>query len=138
MNGDDQHRRKQHKSERRGAAVVEFAICLPILTTLVLAVIEASNAVYVQQAITSAAYEASNVVSASGGTAIDAQTRANSVLDSLGIKSASVSISPAVTSSTPLGTQISVTCSAPLSANLTSFGYLGAPTLRSTIITVKL
>ncbi|MBL9080989.1 MAG: pilus assembly protein [Planctomycetales bacterium] len=126
------------KSDRRGAAAVEFAICLPILTVLVLAVIEASNAVYVQQAITSAAYEASNVVSASGGTATDAQTRANSVLTSLGIKSASVSITPAVTSSTPLGTQISVTCSAPLSANLTSFGYLGAPTLRSTIITVKL
>ena len=128
----------KHKRDRRGAAAVEFAICLPILTVLVLAVIEASNAVYVQQAITSAAYEASNVVSASGGTASDAQTRANSVLNSLGIKSASVSITPAVTSSTPLGTQISVTCSAPLSANLTSFGYLGALTLRSTIITVKL
>jgi len=128
----------KRRRDRRGAAAVEFAICLPILPVLVLAVIEASNAVYVQQAITSAAYEASNVVSASGGTATDAQTRANSVLNSLGIKSASVSISPAVTSSTPLGTQISVTCAAPLSANLTSFGYLGAPTLRSTIITVKL
>ena len=138
MPRDERPRPTKHKLDRGGAAAVEFAICLPILTVLVLAVIEASNAVYVQQAITSAAYEASNVVSASGGTATDAQTRANSVLNSLGIKSASVSISPAVTASTALGTQITVTCSAPLSANLTSFGYLGAPTLVSTIITVKL
>lgn len=130
--------RLRRKSTRRGTAVVEFAICLPILSIVVFGVIEASNAIYVQQAITSAAYEAANVASATGGTAASAQTRANAVLTSLGITSATVTISPAVTASTALGTKIVVTCTAPLAANMLSFGYMGGPTLKAVVTIAKL
>ncbi|MBA4018894.1 MAG: pilus assembly protein TadE [Pirellula sp.] len=123
---------------RRGTAAVEFAVCLPLLVSLVLGVIETSNAVFVQQAITSAAYEAANVASATGGTSTAATSRANSVLTSLGINSATVAISPTVTAQTPLGTTITVTCSVPLASNLTAFGYLGNPTLKYVIKTAKL
>ena len=131
------HRDQSHR-DRRGAAAVEFAICLPLLVSLTLGVIEVSNAIYVQQAITSAAYEAANNVSSTGGTSVAADAKAQQVLSNLGIKSATLSFSPAITSSTPLGTKIVVTCTVPLSANLTSFGYLGGPTLKATITTAKL
>jgi len=129
-------RRKQCR--RSGVAAVEFAVCLPVLGMVVFGVIETTNAVYVQQAITSAAYEAANVASATGGTSATAQTRATAVLTSLGIKSATVSINPAVTAATPLGTTIVVTCSVPLSANMYSFGYLKSPTLQAAVTISRL
>lgn len=123
---------------RRGAAAVEFAICLPLLVSLVLGVIETTNAIFIQQAITSAAYEAGNCVSSTGGTSDVAITKGQQVLSNLGIQSATVTISPTVTSSTPVGTKIVITCSVPLSANLTSFGILGGPKLQAVITTAKL
>mgnify|MGYP003350558911 CR=1 FL=1 len=117
----------------RGSAAVEFALCLPIMLAMTFGVVEASNAVFLQQALTSAAYEAANVASAVGGTSTNAQTRANAVLTSLGVKSATVTISPTVTASTVVGTTIVVTCSAPLSANSIVLGYVGQTTLTAKI-----
>lgn len=114
---------------RRGTATVEFAVCLPLLATLVFGVIEVSNAVFLQNALTSAAYEAGNVATSTGGTAANAQSRAYAVLSGLGVTSATVTISPSVTASTPIGTVVTVTCSAPLTANSLTFGYLGGPTM---------
>jgi Flp pilus assembly protein TadG len=105
------------KSSRSGVAAVEFAVCLPMLVALVFGAIEASNAVFLQQALTASAYEAGNVASSSGGTSADALVRAKSVLSGLRVNSATISISPTVTIDTPIGTTIVITCSAPLSAN---------------------
>ncbi len=121
--------KRQQSRSRRGTATVEFAVCLPLLATLVFGVIEVSNAVFLQNALTSAAYEAGNVATSTGGTAANAQTRAYAVLSGLGVTSANVTISPAVTASTPIGTVVTVTCSAPLTANSLTFGYLGGPTM---------
>lgn len=113
-------------------------MCLPLLMALVLGVIETTNAIFIQQAITSAAYEGANNASSTGGTTAIAIAKAKQVLSNLGIQSATISVSPDVTASTPVGTKIVVTCSVPLSANLTSFGYLGGPTLKAVITTAKL
>ena len=126
-------RTRSQRRERSGLAAVEFALCLPIMLAMTFGVVEASNAVFLQQALTSAAYEAANVASAVGGTSTNAQTRANAVLTSLGVKSATVTISPTVTASTVVGTTIVVTCSAPLSANSIVLGYVGQTTLTAKI-----
>ena len=102
---------------RAGAADVEFAVCLPLVVGVVFGSIELSNAILVKQALTSAAYEAGNVVSAVGGTSDDAVARANAVLSGFRIKSATVSISPTVDSNTTTGTVIVITCSAPMKVN---------------------
>lgn len=125
--------RRTRRGRRRGTAAVEFAVCLPILAMVVFGIIEASNAIFIQQALTSAAYEAANVASATGGTSANAQTRANAVLSSLGINSASVNITPTVTATTALGTTIVVKCSAPFSGNLMTFGYLTNTTFTAQI-----
>jgi len=126
-------RKLRRRRSRSGIAVVEFAICLPILMAMVMGVIEASNAVFLQQALTSASYEAANVASAIGGTSAEATTRANAVLTALGIKNSTVSISPTVTTATPIGTTIVVTVSAPFASNSLVFGYIGSPTLSAKI-----
>lgn len=124
--------------DRSGTAAVEFALCLPLLIAMVFGVVQTSNAVYLQNALTSAAYEASNVVSIAGGTSSNAQTRAAAVLTALGANGASTTISPTVTSSTPLGTEITITCTAPLSSNSVMFGFLGNWTLTARIVTQRL
>ncbi len=126
-------RKLRRRRSRSGIAVVEFAICLPILMAMVMGVIEASNAVFLQQALTSASYEAANVASAIGGTSAEATTRANAVLTALGIKNSTVTISPTVTTATPIGTTIVVTVSAPFAANSLVFGYIGSPNLSAKI-----
>lgn len=45
------------RPRRRGSAVVELAICLPIVMALVWGTIELSNSIFVKQTITSAAHE---------------------------------------------------------------------------------
>jgi len=126
-------RKLRRRRSRAGIAVVEFAVCNPILMAMVMGVIESSNAVFLQQALTSAAYEAANVASAIGGTSAEATIRANAVLAALQIKSGTVSISPAVTTATPIGTTIVVTVSAPFASNSLVFGYIGSPTLSAKI-----
>lgn len=126
-------RKLRRRRSRAGIAVVEFAVCLPILMAMVMGVIEASNAVFVQQALTSASYEAANVASAIGGTSAEATTRANAVLTALGIKNSTVTITPTVTTATPIGTTIVVTVSAPFASNSLVFGYIGSPTLSAKI-----
>lgn len=127
-----------HPAEREGTAAVEFAVCLPILALFVFGTIEAANAIYVQQALTSAAYEAANVATASGQTSAAAQSAANQVLSALKVVSATVNISPTVTAQTATGTTITVTCSAPLSANGVAFGYFSASNLTATVKMTRL
>ena len=129
---------RRRSTSRQGTASVEFALCLPILIVFVFGAVETSNAVYLQSGLTSACYEASNYVTDSGNTSATAQTRANAVLTSLGINGGTVTISPTVTASTALGTQITITCSAPLSSNSVMFGVLGSRTLTARIICKRL
>jgi Flp pilus assembly protein TadG len=131
-------RRTQARAQRRGVAAVEFAVCLPLLATFIFGVIEASNAIYLQQAITSAAYEAANVATSTGKTSADGQSRGTAVLTALGITSYTITISPSVTSATTPGTSVVVTCTAPLASNATVFNYLGNPTLKAVVTMAKL
>lgn len=105
------------RRQRSGIAVVEFAACLPILALFVFGTIEFANAIFTQQALTSAAYEAGNVVSAGGGTSANAVSRANAVLSGMNVRSATVTITPTVTSATPTGTTIVITCTVPFGSN---------------------
>lgn len=127
------HRLTRRRRALTGLAAVEFALCLPLMMAMTFGVVEASNAIFLQQALTSAAYEAANVASAVGGTSANAQTRASAVLTSLGVRSGTVTITPTVTAQTAVGTTIVITCSAPLSANSIVLGYVGSTTLTARI-----
>lgn len=63
-------KRSQHVgSKRRGAATVELAFCLPILFTVVFAILEFSRNLQIQQTVREAAFEG-----ARAGIALDAST----------------------------------------------------------------
>lgn len=107
-------------SKRRGTATVELAICLPLLVMLIFGGMEAANGIFLKQALTSAAYESAKMASTVGYTHIEAEARALEVLTSRGLQNAQIEIDPPITASTPLGTPITVTVSAPADLNAIS------------------
>lgn len=126
------------RSGRRGIAMVECAVCLPLIMLLVLGAIEVSNAIFVQQALTSAAYEGANIASVKGGTAQLAESTAKNVLTAMRISDAKITITPPVTQQTPVGTAVQVTCTAPLKGNTFVFGVLPLKALNATVHITRL
>lgn len=85
-------KQRHSRRKRRGTALIELAISLPILFILVFGGIEIANAIFVQQFITEVSYH--GTVEAMKGNAIEAGVVAkmNDQLQSRGIVNASVEI----------------------------------------------
>ncbi len=105
-------RLRRHRRER-GEALVEFALCLPLLLVLTFMVMDFARAYYVKSMVTNAARQAarSAAVVASGGTSIQdaAATAAHAVLDPVNIPLNSGS--PTVSGPTADPLNPTITCS---------------------------
>lgn len=103
---------------RKGAAIVELAIVLPLLLLLLMGTIEACAAMHLQQSIDIASYEAvrTSLLPKSSSTLV--RTTAEKFLTNRNTKGATVSISPANFETAPIGTTITVSISAPSDQNL--------------------
>jgi len=95
--------------QRRGTAVVETAIMLPIIIVLLFTSIELANGIFLKQAVTIAAYEGARSATRPGGANANAIERIGEVLTARSVSDYTVTISPAVTALTPRGTEVSVT-----------------------------
>lgn len=120
--------RRQRPRPRHGAATVELALCLPFLAMAVFGSIELANGLYTKQSLTSAAYEAAQVVTSTGGTESEAKARAQAVLTSQKISGTTITITPTVNSSTASGTRITVKVEATMSGNTAILWLLSAGT----------
>lgn len=101
---------------RKGSALVELALCLPLLTLLVLGSIELRNFIFLKQSMTAAAYEASREAVRPTATDATAQAVADAIFTGRELTGATLSISPTAMG-TERGTLITVTASAPSDAN---------------------
>lgn len=97
--------------------MVEFAICMPIMMVITFGSIEAANGIYLKQMVTQAAYEGARVATTIGATQADASSFAQQVLDSRNIQGYTITIQPTITASTPSGTEVTVTVTAPSNSN---------------------
>ena len=96
---------------------MELAVCLPILLLLTFAAIEASNAIVLKQTLVETASETARIATTQGHSQSDAVQRANEILAARKVSNAEIEIEPAVTPTTPAGTAISITISAPAASN---------------------
>jgi Flp pilus assembly protein TadG len=127
------------ESTRSGLAVVELAICMPLMVMLTFGAIEAANAIYLKQTLVTAAYEAARTATALGATQKDGENRYNEVVNAVGMKGTAITFSPQVTESTPSGTAIRVTVTAPADSNSFSIRrFMKGTTLRGTVTMPKL
>jgi Flp pilus assembly protein TadG len=119
-------RRPPRARNRSGAAVVELALCLPVLLTTALGMIETCNVVFVQARLQSAAFEAARLATrpttaqAVAASSSQVQAYAQTLLTELGVNGATVSLTPGSWGSGGLDpgvTQVTVSITAPLSQN---------------------
>jgi len=96
-------------AERRGAAVVEFAVVAPVLLLLLLGMIECGRMIMVQQTITTAAREGARSAIVEGTSAATATTSVQSFLAGTGIRGAQITVAPNNTGSVAHGQPITVT-----------------------------
>jgi Flp pilus assembly protein TadG len=106
------------KSNRKGAALVELSVCLPVLMILILGSIEATSAIFVRQALTTAAYEAAREASRTGATTATATARGQAVLEARRIQNSTINLTPADISTARRGSLITIEVTATLSGNL--------------------
>ncbi len=98
-----QIRRKQppRPDERRGAALVETAIVLPIFFMVVLGIIEFGRAFMVAQLLNNAAREGTRIAIMAGSTNTEVETAVqNFVASSVGVATADVDVDITVTAAT--------------------------------------
>ena len=110
-------KRNDHKRHRKGAAVAEFAICLPAIMLLVLGAIECTSMIFMRQSLHVAAYEGIRVAIRNDSDSAAVTTRCNEVLTERRINGSAVTITPPNTSTVPRGEPIAVQVSASCAAN---------------------
>jgi Flp pilus assembly protein TadG len=108
--------KSRKKQDRRGVALVEFAIVAPILFMFFFACIEFSRVNMIRNAIVDAAYEGARSAITPGATAADGISKANSILAYTKINGATVTCNPSTILSTT--STVSITISVNASNNL--------------------
>jgi Flp pilus assembly protein TadG len=133
------HTQPLNDSSRSGLAVVELAICLPLMVMLTFGAIEAANAIYLKQTLVTAAYEAARTATALGATQKDGEDRYSEVVNAVGMKGSAITFTPQIKSDTPSGTAIKVTVTAPADSNSFSIRrFMKGTTLRATVTMPRL
>lgn len=109
---------------RYGGALVEFAICLPVLMILLLGSMEATSAIFVKQSLATSAYEGIREAAKTGANTADAIASAERVLAARGIRGATVKLSPAEVYGVPRGSNVAIEVSASYAVNSPFFGHV--------------
>ena len=116
------HSSNKNHALRNGAALVEFAVCLPVLMIMILGSMEASSAIFVKQALTTSAYEGIREAMRTGSTTSVATARAQDVLTARRIRNSTIRFTPSSVESAARGSNIIIEVSAPYAANSPFFG----------------
>ncbi|HVA49973.1 MAG TPA: TadE/TadG family type IV pilus assembly protein [Pirellulales bacterium] len=128
--------RRLLRGSRRGTAAVELALCLPLLLTTGLGMIEITNLVSIQARMQAAAYEAARLATrpttsnATAASSDQVKTYCQTLLTQLGINGATVTLTPSDLSTATPQTLVTVAVSAAWKQNSpTSFVLQNSPTL---------
>ncbi|SMP71815.1 TadE-like protein [Neorhodopirellula lusitana] len=131
-------RSTKKRQPRRGAAAVEFAVCLPVLVLMLFGSIEASTMIFLKQTLNVAAYEASREASQNGRGNTEANTRARNVLNARNIADFDVRFPNGEAFDAERGSEVVVEVSAPSAANSPLLGqFISNRVLTARVVMVK-
>jgi len=103
--------------QRRAAAAVELAVCLPVIVLLAIGSMEAASMIFLRQALVQSAYETAKESAKTNGNQALALQRGQEVLEFRDIVDETVTFEPSDPSSLDRGTEFTVTVSAPGDTN---------------------
>lgn len=111
--------RKHFSTRRRGAALIELAVCLPLILTIVLGMIEVTSIIYCKQTLQVTAHECARLAAKPNATDAAVQARLAEFADQLQVQNATVQTVPASIEDLAPGTRFKVIVTA--SANQNTF-----------------
>ena len=117
MRASNKRRQVHRRKARRGAALVEFCVCLPVVVLIVFGTIEACQMIYLKQSVTIAAYEGARTAIVPDVELGSVEVVVQQILDDRGIQNSTITVSPADIIFTPAGEYISVEVTAPVNDN---------------------
>ncbi len=120
---------------RRGATTVEMAFCVPIVLTVIFAILEFSRNLQLQQSVRQAAFEGARAGVALDAVTSDVTTAATSIASIVGIKSPTITVVP-----NPLtygSTTVSVTVSTTPASNGWFLRFFNKTSVISSTITLN-
>lgn len=111
------------RKNRRGAAVVEFALVAPIFFLLIFGMIEYGRLIMVQQILTNASREGARQAVLDGSTSSGVQSTVNTYLQNASVNGATVTVTPADLSTAAFGAPVTVE----VKVTFNSVSWLPAP-----------
>jgi Flp pilus assembly protein TadG len=96
------------RSNRKGTAIVELAVCMPVVALVVFASLEGANKLFVRQATVQAAYEAAKFGSRRDGTRVQSERLATEVLSARRINSPTITFVTGDPATTRSGSDVTV------------------------------
>lgn len=131
------HSRLVHRRSRRGAAVVEAALCIPVIIVLMFGTLEISAGYYLQESLTIAAYEGARTGAKRRATRQQVITRVEDILAARNVdlgNSGSITVSPSDLSTLDALDPLTVTVQAPSTGNsVLIFDALASRTITATV-----
>lgn len=109
--------RSRRRKHQLGVAVVELAVCLPILVVILLATVETCVMLQLQQNLAVAAYEGARVGTMPGVGSGTVQLQCEMLLDDRNINGYTITMEPADPATMAVGDNFTVTINADCSAN---------------------
>lgn len=124
------------KTNRSGAAAVEFALIAPLLFMLFLGFVDVGRAIMVKNLLTSAARDGARSATLDGATVTDIQEQVSTFLIGASVGGVTVTVTPDPLTTAEIGDPVSVNASVPFSAVswLPSSFYFGGVSLESTVV----
>lgn len=112
---------RTRKRNRKGAATVEFALCLPILLTFIFGILEFSRVTQLQQSARLAAFEGARAGISLNATNSDVTTAVNKVMSAMSISNFTTTITPTTLSYSSPSVSVSVSLNPTQNAWFTRF-----------------
>jgi len=123
---------------RRGTAMVEVAVCLPVIIILVFGSIELAHYIHLKQDLTICAYEAAKVAAKEGKSQQDVLNRFNEIVIAKKLQNVTLSIAPNLNGHLVPGDQITVIATAPAESNkVMPVRYFQGRNLSATVVMVR-
>lgn len=102
---------------RRGAALIEMALFLPVFFMITMATVETCRVMYLRQTLTIAAYECARIGIVPGMKRDDIATQFNLILDGRKVKAGNLTLVPSDPTTLQFGDILTVSASAPADSN---------------------